>query len=184
MIGQTDAQKNLVEQKGAHSHTRGDFIIDRQVCTSYQTCFVGRNQSDVNFCCGQNYEFDHFSWTMHSTFSDSKMDESGVAELLETPEYHNKDWKTVGESFQIFKTVLRTLELLEMFDQTTVIVYVLLLGQHDSHLGFPFLQYINDATYLQSVIIGVPYITSLWQAEDSTEQNDLYKTASVLLKIY
>ena len=78
---------------------------------------------------------------------------------------------------EILKTIVHTLEVLEIFDRSSGILPTLLLDDHESRLQLPFLQYVNDPAHIWAVLIGVPYGTSLWQVGDRNEQNGAYKMA-------
>ena len=84
----------------------------------------------------------------------------------------------------IFKSIVHTLHVLEIFDSSSGISPNLLLGGHGSHLHLPFLKYVNYPSHLWADVVGVPYGTSLWQAGDSNDKNDVYKMVLARFKIY
>ena len=47
---------------------------------------------------------------------------------------------------------------------------------HESRLRTDFLAYKNDQKHKWNFVLGVPYLTNLWQVGDSPEQNGSFKT--------
>ena len=85
---------------------------------------------------------------------------------------------------EILKTIAETLIYYEIFNQSSRIFPILLLDGHRSFLDLPFLEHINDVAHIWAIMICVPYGTSLWQVEDSKEQNSSYKMALERFKNY
>ena len=73
---------------------------------------------------------------------------------------------------------MKTLDTLEIYDQSTGKIPFLLLDGQNSCFGLPFLEYINKSKNTWRVCIGVPYGTSYWQIGDSLEQNRCFKMYS------
>ena len=69
----------------------------------------------------------------------------------------------VSMTSEILKTIVYTLDILEIFDRSSGISPTLLLDGHGSRLQLLFLQYVNDPAHLWDVLIRLPYGTSLWQ---------------------
>ena len=90
----------------------------------------------------------------------------------------------VSMTSEILKTVVHTLDVLEIFDRSLGISPTLLLDGHGSRLHLPFFQYVNDSAHLWAVLIGVPYGTSIWQVGYSNEKNGAYKMALARIKKY
>jgi hypothetical protein len=82
-----------------------------------------------------------------------------------------------GMTGPLLTKIFKTLDTLTLFDDDRKAgfkPYVILDG-HMSRFHLEFLQYINNPSHPWSVVIGVPYGTSLWQVGDSSEQNGAFK---------
>ena len=70
---------------------------------------------------------------------------------------------------EMFTTIVRTIDILQVFDRSSEINLFILLDGHGSRLALPFLQYINATGNMWFACIGVSYGANLWQAGDSAE---------------
>ena len=81
-------------------------------------------------------------------------------------------WSLKGSmTSKILKTIVHTLDVLEIFDQSSGILPTLLFNGHGSRLQLLFLQYVTDPAHLWVVLIRVLYDTSVWQLGGSNGQN-------------
>ena len=78
--------------------------------------------------------------------------------------------------------LLEKLDQLEVFPRIDDVYTFLLLDSHGSRLKLLFLNYMNCPNHEWVVCLGVPYGTSYWQAEDSSEQNGSYMMAIMKAK--
>ena len=73
--------------------------------------------------------------------------------------------------------MLKYLDELEVFDQSTGLSPFLILDGHGSRFELEFLEYINTCETKWKVNIGLPNDTSYWQVGNSMEQNGCFKMA-------
>jgi len=87
-------------------------------------------------------------------------------------------WSPKGSiTAHILIDIVHTLDHLQVFNRSEGQIPFLLLDGHGSRFALDLLQYIMDPLHEWAVCIGVLYGTALWQAGDSSEKNDAYKTA-------
>ena len=74
-------------------------------------------------------------------------------------------------SGHILTNVLKHLDALKLYnnDRENYILPLLLVLGHSSCFGLDFLLYICDKDQKWTLVLGVPYETSLWQVGDSEE---------------
>jgi hypothetical protein len=79
---------------------------------------------------------------------------------------------------QLLTNMLCKMDDLELFDRSDVVNPFLLCEGHDSCCEEPFLEYTLEGKRPWTCCIGVPYGTSMWQVDASTEQNGTFKVES------
>ena len=84
----------------------------------------------------------------------------------------------------ILVDILKALNERHIFDEDREngVKPLLLVDGHGSRFELPFLRHISDEVYEWTVVIGVPYGTTIWQVGDSPEQNGAFNMASVAIK--
>ena len=76
---------------------------------------------------------------------------------------------------ELRKQMLEQLDRYMVFDWSEGKIPFLLLDGHQSRFQLPFLRYINDSNHPWMVCFGVPYGTHIWQVQDSSELNGVFK---------
>ena len=76
---------------------------------------------------------------------------------------------------ELLKQMLEQMDRYMLFDRTEGKMPFLLLDGHQSRFQLPFLKYINDSNHPWMVCFGVPYGTHIWQVQDSSELNGVFK---------
>ena len=103
MIDGTEVQKNLVRFKKKNSHAPTDASLGT-VGRGYWNGFMRRNGDQIVSRRGQKYELDRASWTTYRNFKDmyvhnyAQMEVAGVAKLLGTPQWQDKDGDICDEA--------------------------------------------------------------------------------------
>ncbi len=71
--------------------------------------------------------------------------------------------------------MLKTIDGLKVFHQSTGLNPFLLLDGHESCFELEFLEYVNSAYTKWDCCIGLPYGMFCWQVGDSSKQNGCFK---------
>jgi hypothetical protein len=71
--------------------------------------------------------------------------------------------------------MLKWMDDLEIFEQSDSVDPMFIVDGHISRMMGPFLEYVNDPVHRWSAMLGIPYVTNLWQVGDSAQMNGAFK---------